>query len=180
MQVAGQRPNQYTMGSILRMCSTSGLLGRGKKVHGYVIKTQFESNDYVVMGLVDTYAKCNCILEAEYLFKMTPDKKNHVMSTAMVAGYSQNGEAFKAIKCYRDMVVEGIASNQFTLPSVLTACAAVEAGNFGAQVHSFIVRSGFEPNVFVQSALVDMYAKCRDLDSAIKVLVNTEVDDVVT
>ncbi|KAK8565847.1 hypothetical protein V6N13_020926 [Hibiscus sabdariffa] len=180
MQVEGQRPNQYTMGSILRLCSTSGLLRRGKQVHGYVIKTQFESNDYVVTGLVDMYAKCNCISEAESLFKMMPDKKNHVMWTAMVSGYSQNGEAFKAIKCYRDMVVEGVASNQFTFPSVLTACAAVQAGNFGAQMHSFIVRSGFEANVFVQSALVDMYAKCQDLDSAMKVLENMKVDDVVS
>ncbi|KAK8268924.1 hypothetical protein V6Z11_D11G098000 [Gossypium hirsutum] len=180
MQFEGQRPNQYTMGSILRLCSTLGLLQRGKQVHGYVIKTQFESNDYVVTGLVDMYAKCNCILEAEYLFKMMPNKRNHVMWTAMVAGYSQNGEAFKAIECYRDMVVEGVASNQFTFPSVLTACAAVQARNFGTQVHSFIVRSGFEANVFVQSALIDMYAKCRDLDSALIVLENMEVDDVVS
>ncbi|XP_022757221.1 pentatricopeptide repeat-containing protein At2g03880, mitochondrial [Durio zibethinus] len=180
MQFEGQRPNQYTMGSILRLCSTLGLLQRGKQVHGYVIKTQFESNDYVVTGLVDMYAKCNCILEAEYLFKMMPDTKNHVMWTAMVAGYSQNGEAFKAIECYRDMVVEGVECNQFTFPSVLTACAAVQAGNFGAQVHGCIIRSGFEANVFVQSALVDMYAKCRDLDSAMRVLENMEVDDVVS
>ncbi|XVE73913.1 hypothetical protein DITRI_Ditri11bG0156800 [Diplodiscus trichospermus] len=180
MQFEGQRPNQYTMGSILRMCSTLGLLQRGKEVHGYVIKTQFESNDYVVTGLVDMYAKCNCIWEAEYLFKMMPDKKNHVMWTAMIAGYSQNGEAFKAIECHRDMVVEGVESNQFTFPSVLTACAAVQAANFGSQVHSCIVRSGFEANAFVQTALVDMYAKCRDLGSAMIILEKMEVDDVVS
>ena len=56
-------------------------------------------------GLVDMYAKCKYILEAEYLFKMMPDKKNHVMWTAMVIGYSQNCEAFKAIECYQDLVV---------------------------------------------------------------------------
>ncbi|XWS46031.1 hypothetical protein CRYUN_Cryun14cG0029900 [Craigia yunnanensis] len=61
-----------------------------------------------------------------------------------------NCEAFNAIECYRDMVVEGVESNQFTFPSVLTACAGAQAGNFGAQVHSCIVRSGFEANVFVQ------------------------------
>ncbi|EOX96064.1 Tetratricopeptide repeat-like superfamily protein [Theobroma cacao] len=180
MQFEGQRPNQYTMGSILRLCSTLGLLQRGKQVHGYVIKTQFESNDYVVTGLVDMYAKCNCILEAECLFKMMPDKRNHVMWTAIVAGYSQNGEAFKAIECFRDMLVEGVESNQFTFPSVLIACAAVKAGNVGAQVHGCIFRSGFETNVYVQSALVDMYAKCRDLDNAMRVLENMEVDDVVS
>ncbi|XWS35754.1 hypothetical protein CRYUN_Cryun20dG0022900 [Craigia yunnanensis] len=111
---------------------------------------------------------------------MMPDKKNHVMWTAMVAGYSQNCEAFKAIECYQDLVVEGVELNQFTFPSVLTACAAVQAGNFGAQVHSSIVMSDFEAKVFVQSALVDIYAKCRDLDSAMRVLENMKVDDVVS
>ncbi|XWS35755.1 hypothetical protein CRYUN_Cryun20dG0023000 [Craigia yunnanensis] len=53
MQFEGERPNQYTMGSVLRLCSTLGLLQIGKQVHGYVINTHFKSSDYVVTGLAD-------------------------------------------------------------------------------------------------------------------------------
>ncbi|PON62684.1 DYW domain containing protein [Trema orientale] len=180
MQIEGQMPSQFTLGSVLRLCSMLGLLQRGEQIHGYTIKTGFDSSDFVLTGLVDMYAKCKHILEAEYLFGMSPDSKNNVMWTAMVTGYSQNGECFKAMKCFRAMRSEGVESNQFTFPGILTACAAVSAHGFGAQVHGCIVRSGFGANVFVQSALVDMYAKCGDLASAKTALENMEADDVVS
>ncbi|KAL5565543.1 hypothetical protein UlMin_028707 [Ulmus minor] len=180
MQMEGQMPSQFTLGSVLRLCSTLGLLQRGEQIHGYSIKTKYDSNDFVVTGLVDMYAKCKRISEAEYLFETFPNKNNHVMWTAMVTGYSHNGESFNAIKCFRAMRAEGVESNQFTYPGILTACAAVLAKGFGAQVHGCIVWSGFEANVFVQSALVDMYAKCGDFNSAKRALENMEVDDVIS
>ncbi|KAJ0051819.1 hypothetical protein Pint_00358 [Pistacia integerrima] len=180
MLIEGQKPSHYTMGSVLRLCSLKGLLQRGEQIHGYVIKTCFDSNVFVVTGLVDMYAKCKCILEAECLFKMMPEGKNHVTWTTMVTGYSQNGYGFKAIECFRYMKAEGVECNQYTFPSILTACAAVSACEFGGQVHVCIVKSGFGANIFVQSALVDMYAKCRDLNSARKLLVGMDVDDVVS
>lgn len=180
MELEEQKPSQYTLGSILRLCSSLALLQRGKQIHAYAIKTQFDSNLYVVTGLVDMYAKCRCIFEAEYLFEILPDRNNSVMWTTMVTGYSQNGNGFKAIKCFSAMRAEGIECNHFTFPSILTACARVLAHGFGTQIHGCIIRSGFGPNVFVQSALVDMYIKCGVLCSANQVLKNMEVDDVVS
>lgn len=180
MQLEGQTPSQYTLGSVLRLCSTLGLLQRGELVHGYMIKTRFDSNVFVVTSLVDMYAKCKRILEAECLFETLQDRKNHVVWTVMLTGYSHNGDGFKAMKCFRDMRAQGVESNQFTFPSILTASASVLAHSFGAQVHGCIIQSGFGPNVFVQSALVDMYVKCRDHISAKKALKSMEVDDVVS
>lgn len=180
MQYEGYKPSQFTLGSILRMCSTYSLLSRGEQVHGHAVKTQFDKNVFVVTGLVDMYSKCRRILEAEYLFKMMTDGKNHISWTAMITGYSQNGDELRAIECFRDMRAEGIECNQYTFPSVLTACAAVSARGFGAQVHGCIVRGGFGTNVFVESALVDMYIKCGDLNSARNALETMEADDVVS
>ncbi|CBI38763.3 unnamed protein product, partial [Vitis vinifera] len=180
MQYEGERPNQFTWGSVLRVCSMYVLLEKGKQIHAHAIKTQFDSNAFVVTGLVDMYAKCKCILEAEYLFELAPDKRNHVLWTAMVTGYSQNGDGHKAIECFRDMRGEGIECNQFTFPSILTACGSISACGFGAQVHGCIVRSGFGANVFVGSALVDMYSKCGDLSNARRMLETMEVDDPVS
>ncbi|RWR88732.1 pentatricopeptide repeat-containing protein [Cinnamomum micranthum f. kanehirae] len=180
MQLEGLKPNQYTLGSILRACSTSAALRRGEQVHAHVLKTQFDSNVFVVTGLVDMYAKCKRISEARYLFERTPDKKSHVLWTAMVTGYSQNGDGLKAIECFRDMRREGVGSNQFTFPSVLTACAMISGWKFGMQLHGCIIRSGFSGNVFVESALIDMYAKCGDLNSGKEVLEGMKGEDVVS
>lgn len=180
MRLEGHKPSQYTLGSILRVCSALGLIQNGELFHGYVVKNGFESNVYVVNGLVDMYAKCKHISEAEFLFKeLAYDKENHVLWTAMVSGYAHNGYDHRAIEFFRYMHVEGVEwANQFTLPSVLRACSAVSAHCFGEQVHGCIVRSGLGGNVYVQSALVDMYAKCGDFSSAKRVVETMEEDDV--
>lgn len=180
MQFERERPNQFTWGSVLRVCSMYALLEKGKQIHAHAIKTQFDSNVFVVTGLVDMYAKCKCILEAEYLFELAPDKKSHVLWTAMVTGYSQNGHGHKAIECFRDMRGEGVECNQFTFPSILTACGSMKSHSFGEQVHGCIVHSGFGANVFVGSALVDMYSKCGDLKNARMMLETMEADDPVS
>ncbi|KDP28679.1 hypothetical protein JCGZ_14450 [Jatropha curcas] len=180
MQFEGQRPNPFTLGSVLRLCSTMGFLQRGEQIHGYAIKNRLDGNVFVVTGLVDMYAKSQCILEAEKLFQIETDSKNHATWTAMLTGYARNGDGSKAIQFFQDMRAKGVESNQFTFPSILTACGSVFALDFGVQVHGCIVRSGFGANIFVQSALVDMYAKCLALNSAKRALENMEVNDVVS
>ncbi|KAI9086976.1 hypothetical protein K1719_031137 [Acacia pycnantha] len=181
MRLEGQNPSQYTLASILRVCSMLGLIQSGELIHGYVLKSGFESNVYVLTSLVDVYAKCKRISEAEYLFKFLPNsRENHVLWTSMLSGYAHNGDGHKAIEFFRDMHREGVELNHFTFPSILTACSVVSSQCFGEQVHGCIVRSGFGTNIYVQSALVNMYAKCGDLNSAKEVLETMEVDDVVS
>ncbi|KAK4381174.1 Pentatricopeptide repeat-containing protein [Sesamum angolense] len=180
MQHEGCKPSQFTLGSVLRLCSIKGLLSRGEQIHGYAVKTRFDKDVFVVTGLIDVYAKCLRIVEAEDLFRSMSSGKNHVTWTAMINGYSQNGDAVGAIQCFGGMRVEGIEANQYTFPGVLSACAAVSALVLGTQVHGCIVRGGFGANVFVQSAMVDMYTKCGDLGSAWKVVQSMEVDDDTT
>ncbi|KAF3575256.1 hypothetical protein F2Q69_00062327 [Brassica cretica] len=181
MQFQGRSFNEYTLGSVLKMCALLGLLLRGEQIHGCTVKTAFDFDVGVVNGLIDMYAQCRRVSEAEYIFKTMPaERRNNVTWTSMLTGYSRNGFAYKAIECFRDMRREGTQPNQFTFPSVLTACGAVCARRVGVQVHGCIVKSGFKTNIFVQSAVIAMYAKCRDLATARALLQDMEVDDVVS
>nr|GMD71615.1 pentatricopeptide repeat-containing protein At4g21065 [Ipomoea batatas] len=180
MQNEGHRPSQSTLGSILRICSIKCLLLRGEQIHALAIKTGFDHNLFVTTGLVDMYAKCMRVVEAEFVFKMMPSGKNHVTWTAMIIGYSQNGNSLKAIECFCGMRADNVNANQYTFPGVLSACAAVCDLMFGVQVHGCVLRGGFGANLFVQSALVDMYAKCGDLASARKELESMAVNHVVS
>ncbi|XP_023638440.1 pentatricopeptide repeat-containing protein At2g22070 [Capsella rubella] len=166
MQFEGIKPNEYTLGSVLRLCTSLALLLRGEEIHGHTLKTGFDLDVNVVNGLLAMYAQCKRISEAEFLFGTMSGEKNNVTWTSMLTGYSQNGFAFKAIECFRDLRRDGSQSNQFTFPSVLTACASVSSRRVGVQVHGCIVKSGFNTNIYVQSALIDMYVKCRDLETA--------------
>ncbi|KAG8391775.1 hypothetical protein BUALT_Bualt01G0222000 [Buddleja alternifolia] len=180
MRCEGYRPNHSTLGSVLRMCSIKGLISRGEQIHGYALKTRFDMDLFVVTGLIDLYAKCLRIVEAEYLFESMSHGRNHVTWTAMINGYSLNGDALGVIECFEGMRVEGVEANQYTFPGVLVACGVLSDIGFGAQVHGCIARGGFSANVFVQSALVDMYTKCGDLGSAWKVVESMERDDVIS
>ncbi|XP_058179721.1 pentatricopeptide repeat-containing protein At2g03880, mitochondrial-like [Rhododendron vialii] len=180
MQYEGHELSQFALSSILRVCSSKALLSRGEQLHALVIKTRFDSNAFVNTGLVDMYAKCDSIVEAEMIFDEMPERKSHVLWTAMITGYSHNNDGIRAIRCFRDMRAEGVEPNQYTFPSLLTACATVSARGFGGQVHGCIVRLGFEANVYVGSALVDMYAKCGDLYNARRALESVEGNDVVS
>ncbi|KAL4562719.1 hypothetical protein LXL04_026749 [Taraxacum kok-saghyz] len=180
MQYEGYKPSQFTLGSVLRMCSINGLLSRGEQVHGYTIKTQFDANVFVVTGLIDMYAQCRHVTEAKTLFKSMTFGKNNVTWTAMITGFSRNNDQIGAIECFRDMRSEGVEANQYTFPGVLTACGEIMDLRSGVQVHGCILKCGFGGNVFVESALVNMYAKCGSLDDAKIALELMEVDDVVS
>lgn len=67
------------------------------------------------------------------------------------------------------MLSDGLRPDQFTFASVLSACASLLDLRWGKKVHSHSIITGFEKDVFVGSALVDMYIKCDNIDNAFKV-----------
>ncbi|KAJ4962887.1 hypothetical protein NE237_022826 [Protea cynaroides] len=58
---------------------------------------------------------------------------------------------------------------KFTLCSVLSSCAKALDWHLGLQVHARIVQLGFQDNIFLNSALVDLYAKCGAIVDARKI-----------
>ncbi|CAI8607623.1 unnamed protein product [Vicia faba] len=61
------------------------------------------------------------------------------------------------------MRVEGFEADEFTVVSVLSACAQLGDLDAGKQIHHMIECKGIGVNQFVLSGLVDMYEKCGDL-----------------
>ena len=62
------------------------------------------------------------------------------------------------------MLLYGIKPNYVTLASVLPSCTHLEFFKQGKEIHSYIIQNEFESDVFVGSALLDMYAKCGNMD----------------
>ena len=77
----------------------------------------------------------------------------------------------EALETYRAMVDDGsVAADGFTCPPVIKACAALGAVDQGRMIREHVEASvacgDTMPNVFVQCALVDMFAKCGCLGEA--------------
>ncbi|CAL4908404.1 unnamed protein product [Urochloa decumbens] len=77
-----------------------------------------------------------------------------------------NGKDLEAVELFREMQAQGIEPNSVTIPCVLPAFANVAALMHGRSAHCFALRKGFLHDVYVCSALVDMYAKCGRVRNA--------------
>ncbi|XP_057873781.2 pentatricopeptide repeat-containing protein At4g02750 isoform X2 [Cryptomeria japonica] len=111
------------------------------------------------------YAKMGFINHARQIFDEMPDR-NVVSWNAMIAAYAQQGCGEEALQLFCKMQKAGVKSKSVTFVAILSAIAGLEGLEPGKQIHAFILKAGFESNVFVGSALLDMYAKCRCIKDA--------------
>ncbi|XP_020094710.1 pentatricopeptide repeat-containing protein At2g02980, chloroplastic-like [Ananas comosus] len=74
-----------------------------------------------------------------------------------------NGANANSCSSPPDMLDYGIQLNAVTINSVLLVLTDLKLLHLGKEVHSYVLRNGFESNIFISSTLVDMYAKCGNM-----------------
>ncbi|KAL1318222.1 hypothetical protein HN51_070497 [Arachis hypogaea] len=105
-------------------------------------------------GLIDT------ALEVFRKFLDEGVELNVVTWTSMISSCVQNGKDMEALELFREMQAHGVEPNAVTIPSLIPACGNISALKHGKQTHCFSLRKGIFDDVYVGSALIDMYAKC--------------------
>ncbi|KAF8377781.1 hypothetical protein HHK36_031166 [Tetracentron sinense] len=91
---------------------------------------------------------------------------NVVSWTSVISCCAQNGKDVEALELFREMQVAGVKPNSVTIPCLLPACANIAALMLGKAAHCFSLRRGISCDVYVGSALIDMYAKCGRIGDA--------------
>lgn len=86
--------------------------------------------------------------------------------TSVISGYVQNFQNDKAFNTFKKMLRERFHPTSATLSSFLPACSAVANLRRGKAIHGFAFITGVEEDVFVRTALVDMYTKCGFIHEA--------------
>uniref|UniRef100_A0A0D9WF21 Pentatricopeptide repeat-containing protein n=1 Tax=Leersia perrieri TaxID=77586 RepID=A0A0D9WF21_9ORYZ len=161
-------PNAVTLAVVLAACRDEGDLVLGRWVEEWSRYAGMETCSLVGSALVGMYEKCGEIVEARRVFDSITDK-DVVAWNAMITGYAQNGMSNEAITLFHSMRKVGVRADKITLVGVLSACSAVGALELGSELDRYASHRGLYNNVYVGTALVDMYAKCGDLDKAIEV-----------
>eukprot|EP01018_Ginkgo_biloba_P028587 Gb_09704 [translate_table: standard] len=179
MHQAGIKPNQFTFASALSACASLAALERGEAVHAHIFKTGFESDVFAASALVDMYAKSGTMSNAQKVFKKMAER-NIVSWNVMIAGYVQHGYVEEALKLLCEMQLAGMKMDGFTFSGVLEGCASLAALENGMQIHAHIIKTGFQSELQVGSALVDMYAKSGSLVDAQKVFDKMPEHDAVS
>ncbi|KAM3285259.1 pentatricopeptide repeat-containing protein, chloroplastic [Capsicum chacoense] len=163
----GYKPTNVTIMSTLHACGESKNIELGQYVHELVNQLGLGSNVAVVNSLISMYCKCQRVDIAAELFENLKER-TLVSWNAMILGYAQNGCVMDALTHFCEMHLQNIKPDSFTMVSVSTALAELSVLRQAKWIHGFSVRTCLDRNVFVATALVDMYAKCGAVHTARK------------
>lgn len=176
MKKDGIRPNDFTYSTILAAHPSISPF----QVHAEVIKTEYQSSPTVGTALLDAYVKTGNTDKAAKVFEEI-DEKDIIAWSAMSSGYAQKGDIQGAVRVFRQLVKNGVRPNEFTFSSVINACvtsmASVEQGK---QFHCSVIKSGHSNALCVSSALVTMYAKRGNIESANEIFKRQPERDLVS
>ncbi|XP_044460587.1 pentatricopeptide repeat-containing protein At1g11290, chloroplastic [Mangifera indica] len=160
-------PTNVTIMEALRACADLGDLERGMFVHRLLDQLKLGTDVSVMNSLISMYSKCKRVDIAADIFRKLKGK-TLVSWNAMILGYAQNGRVNEALNYFCEMQSHNIKPDSFTMVSVIPALAELSVARHAKWIHGLVIRSCFDKNVFVKTALVDMYAKCGAVGTARK------------
>ncbi|GKA84190.1 pentatricopeptide repeat-containing protein [Tanacetum coccineum] len=174
----GTKLDTVTLASFLPSISESESVNQGKEIHCYILRHDVHLDVYLKNALIDMYFKCREVEMAHNVFKYSTDV-DIVICTAMISGYVLNGLNSDALDIFRWLLNKQMRPNAVTFSSSLPACAGLAALKLGKELHGQILKNGLEGRCYVETAVMDMYAKCGRLDYAHEVFVKMSQKDSV-
>ncbi|KAF5195958.1 Pentatricopeptide repeat-containing protein [Thalictrum thalictroides] len=170
-----------TIASVLPACSHLEMLNTGREIHAYALRNDnLIKNSFVGSALVDMYCNCKQVKSGRQVFDGILERRVALWN-AMIAGYAQNGFFDEALRLFIDMELDaGIFPNPTTMASVLPACVHCEAFTQKEVIHGYILKLGFENDMYVRNALMDMYSRVGKVEISKEIFDNMDVRDVVS
>ncbi|XP_038886745.1 putative pentatricopeptide repeat-containing protein At3g49142 [Benincasa hispida] len=107
-------------------------------------------------------------------------RKSLVSWNVMIAIYVNNSMPNEAVSLFLQMEGCGMKPDAITIASLLPACGDLSALFLGRRLHKYIVKDNLRPNLLLENALIDMYAKCGCLEEARDVFDKMKLRDVVS
>lgn len=159
-------PDRALYNNLIKRCTQLSKVEEGKLVHAHVIKSRFKDDVVMHNSILNMFAKCGFLEDARNVFDEMP-LKDMVTWTTLITGYSQNDQPEEALVLFPQMLRSGLIPNEFTLSSLLKSCGDKPSDDIpGRQLHGYCLKNGYISNVYVGSALVDMYARFGQLEEA--------------
>ncbi|KAI5072875.1 hypothetical protein GOP47_0012981 [Adiantum capillus-veneris] len=179
MQRDGIAPDVVTMVCSLQACGNLRAVDKVQATHLELTKKGFEKQSSVGNHLVQTYAKCSSISEAQEVFEGL-SSQSIVSWTALITAYSGKGIYFEVLDMLEKMESGGVSADAVTFVCSLRALGTIGDVCTGRTVHMLISKKGFDGDPHIGNTLVGMYAKCNSLAESQYVFDRLSVQDVVS
>ncbi|GMN41962.1 hypothetical protein TIFTF001_011171 [Ficus carica] len=193
---SGVAADNYTLPYVLKACSRLQSSCLGELVHGHGLKSGlvvdlFVGNSLIVMYgefrnmeaarrvfdemprlsvvswmvMVSGFGKVVDVEKARVFFDLAPVRDRGIWG-AMISGYVQNACFKEGLYLFRLMQDTDVEPDEAIFVSILCACAHLGALDVGIWIHGYVDRLGLPLSVRLGTGLIDMYAKCGNLDLA--------------
>ncbi|XP_077242239.1 tetratricopeptide repeat (TPR)-like superfamily protein [Tasmannia lanceolata] len=179
MRISSIQPDTHTYPFLLKAVAKLMAVKEGGKIHSQTVRNGFESLSFVQNSLIHLYAACGLTDNAYKMFEsMTP--RDLVTWNSVINGFAINGRPNEALTLFRQMGLEGVEPDGFTMVSLLSSCAELGALALGRRVHVYLMKVGLSGNLHAGNALIDLYAKCGSIREAHRVFDEMGVRSVVS
>ncbi|KAK7345059.1 hypothetical protein VNO77_15446 [Canavalia gladiata] len=170
MLQSGLKPSIYTFTNLISACDSGIGVYLGKQLHGLAVKYGLMCVTSLGNSVITMYGQYGMVIEAERVFAEL-DEKSLISWSALLSVFIKNGYANKALEFFLNMLQIGMPLDSVCLSTVLDGCSECNDLKFGLQIHALTIKLGHACDVNSGTALVDLYAKCGNLQSA-KVVFN--------
>ncbi|XVE62196.1 hypothetical protein DITRI_Ditri06bG0099300 [Diplodiscus trichospermus] len=167
--------DRFTVTSIISACANSGVLELGQQVHAFIKKTGHKVDAHLGSSLIDMYAKCGNLDDAEMIFKQANDM-NIVLWTSMISSCALHGQGREAVRLFEFLASEGIKPNEVTFIGVLTACSHAGLVEEGCRYFRLMKEVfGIKPGVEHFTCMVDLYGRAGQLNETKKFILENGI-----
>ncbi|MCO5556564.1 hypothetical protein L7F22_010114 [Adiantum nelumboides] len=171
LELQALTPSAVTFISMVSACTAAANLAKGKEMHARVLGSEFASDVVLMNNLLNMYGKCADLTDAQRVFWEMP-RQDVATWNSLITSLKQHKRGNDAIQVFQHMQFMGPFPNNVTVLNTLGACDCGEALGNVKQLHLNVVRGTSDRDVILGTALVTAYAKCGDLESAVKVFVS--------
>lgn len=163
MSSFGQKADNFTYPFVIKACGDFLDMRIGRRVHGEVVVSGFESDIYVGNSLLAMYSKFKDMALARMLFDRMPERDLTSWNT-MISGYVKNGKPNEALVTFYLMREAGLFPDGTTLLGLLSSCGELGAVKQGKEIHGYVIRNSYAlSNKFLDNSLIEMYSKCNSM-----------------
>ncbi|KAL6190031.1 hypothetical protein ACLB2K_036432 [Fragaria x ananassa] len=160
----GEYPNAVTLVLVLAACGSVLCLGFGRQLAYQVFgeldgtRSLFTWNAMIAGMMMN--AQWESAVELFERLKSEGFKPDSVNWNSMISAFSQLGKGSEAFEYLKRMQSAGAAPSLKSVTSVLQACANSSALQCGREIHGHAIRTDISSDLFLSTALIDMYMKC--------------------
>ncbi|KAL7119099.1 hypothetical protein ACP275_02G042300 [Erythranthe tilingii] len=137
-------------------------------------------NEVSFTTLIDGYAKGGDMAAARSLFDQLTHKDLFSWS-ALMSGYVQNGKACEALKAFSEMQDSNLKPDEFIMVNLMSACSQLGCSELAKWIDSYMKNGSFDlRRAHVAAALVDMNAKCGNMERAASLFEEMPKQDLIS